>query len=155
MLEGYNKTFHLTVCDKIAICIDMRLTKVRWGWRDWLCEEHKFVNCTISILSDLIWTAFRDFALVNLTDSVSHITQCTSFSGATGGCDTSLFQISDITWGPMMGNVASGTLASMQCSGAAPCPGIQFVNFDQIETTGSRKITCSHVVNPFGFNCTT
>ncbi|KAF8891805.1 pectin lyase fold/virulence factor [Infundibulicybe gibba] len=97
---------------------------------------------------------FRDFTLVNLTDSVAQMTQCTSFSGATGGCDTSLFQFSDITWGPMQGNVAAGTLATLQCSGAAPCPGMTFVGFDQIQTTGSRKITCSNVQNPVGFNCT-
>ncbi|KAF4588171.1 hypothetical protein EYR38_010138 [Pleurotus pulmonarius] len=40
---------------------------------------------------------FRDFTLVNVTDEVARITQCTSFSGATGGCDTSLFQVSDVT----------------------------------------------------------
>ncbi|GLB42980.1 putative glycosyl hydrolase 28 family protein [Lyophyllum shimeji] len=88
---------------------------------------------------------FRDFTLTNLTNSVAHITQCTSFSGATGGCDTSLFQISDITWGPMTGNVATGTLASMRCSGSAPCPNITFVDFDKIATAGSRKISCSNV----------
>ncbi|KAF9458085.1 pectin lyase-like protein [Collybia nuda] len=96
---------------------------------------------------------FRDFTLVNVTDQVSRITQCTSFSGATGGCDTSLFQISDITWGPMIGNVASGTLAALQCSGNAPCTGIKFVDFDDIETSGTRKITCSHIQNPVGFDC--
>ncbi|KAG6815495.1 hypothetical protein H0H87_001273, partial [Tephrocybe sp. NHM501043] len=44
---------------------------------------------------------FRNFTLSNVTNSVASITQCTSFSGATGQCDTSLFQISDVTWGPM------------------------------------------------------
>ncbi|KAG6883448.1 hypothetical protein C0992_008714, partial [Termitomyces sp. T32_za158] len=78
---------------------------------------------------------FRDFTLTNLTNSVASITQCTSFSGATGGCDTSLFQLSDVTWGPMSGNVASTTLATLQCSGSAPCPGVQFIDFDAIETT--------------------
>ncbi|KAG5340643.1 hypothetical protein C0989_000898 [Termitomyces sp. Mn162] len=98
---------------------------------------------------------FRDFDVFNLTDSVAFISQCTSYSGATGGCDTSLFQISDVTWGPMVGNVASPTLASLQCSGSAPCPGIRFVDFDAIGTIGhSRQITCENIVNPIGFNCT-
>ncbi|KAF9490443.1 pectin lyase-like protein [Pleurotus eryngii] len=98
---------------------------------------------------------FRDFTLANVTDEVAHITQCTSFSGATGGCDTSLFQVSDITWGPMTGNVLSDTLAQLQCSGASPCPGVRFVGMDNIATSGSsRRVACSHVVDPRGFNCT-
>ncbi|KAJ7588369.1 pectin lyase fold/virulence factor, partial [Mycena floridula] len=97
---------------------------------------------------------FRDFVLSNLTDSVAHITQCTSFSGATGGCDTSLFQISNVTGGPMTGNVASGFLAKLQCSGAAPCLGLEFVDFDVIETMGTRRIDpCSNVEAPIGFTC--
>ncbi|KAG6828131.1 hypothetical protein H0H92_009085, partial [Tricholoma furcatifolium] len=99
---------------------------------------------------------FRDFTLTNVTDTVAYITQCTSYNGAVGGCDTSQFQISDITWGPMAGNVLSPTLASLQCSAAAPCPGIQFVGFDEIETVSAseRDIDCSNVVDPVGFNCT-
>ncbi|KAL0948166.1 hypothetical protein HGRIS_010778 [Hohenbuehelia grisea] len=97
---------------------------------------------------------FRDFTLVNVTDEVARITQCTSFSGATGGCDTSLFQISDVTWGPMVGNVKSNTLAQLQCSAAAPCPGIEFVGFEEISTAGNRSISCSHIQGPLGFACT-
>ncbi|KAF7416229.1 hypothetical protein PC9H_002494 [Pleurotus ostreatus] len=98
---------------------------------------------------------FRDFTLANVTDEVARITQCTSFSGATGGCDTSLFQVSDITWGPMTGNVLSDTIAQLQCSGASPCPGVRFVGMDDIATSGSsRRVACSHVVDPSGFNCT-
>ncbi|KAF8063563.1 polygalacturonase [Lyophyllum atratum] len=110
-------------------------------------SDHRHLTC-------LGVSAFRDFTLSNVTDSVAHITQCTTFSGATGGCDTSLFQISDVTWGPMVGNVTSGTLASMQCSGSAPCPAIKFVGFENITTTGTRKISCRNILNPVGFNCT-
>ncbi len=100
--------------------------------------------------------AFRDFVLQDLTDSVAYITQCTSFSGAAGGCDTSLFQISDVTWAASVGNVASGYLAKLQCSGATPCTGIRFGEFDGIATSGtSRTISCSNVLDPVGFNCTT
>ncbi|THU85497.1 polygalacturonase [Dendrothele bispora CBS 962.96] len=96
---------------------------------------------------------FRDFVLENVTDSVARITQCTSFNGVTVDCNTSLFQISDITWGPMTGSISSGTLAAMQCSRAAPCPGIEFVDFEEIETSGKRTISCSNIVDPEGFQC--
>ncbi|KAK0435475.1 pectin lyase fold/virulence factor [Desarmillaria tabescens] len=98
---------------------------------------------------------FRDFVVQDITDSVAYITQCTSYIGATGGCDTSLFQISDITWESSVGNVASEYLAELQCSGAAPCTGIRFGEFDDIATSGSRTISCSNVLDPVGFNCTT
>ncbi|KAF8156013.1 pectin lyase fold/virulence factor [Crassisporium funariophilum] len=96
---------------------------------------------------------FRDYTLSGVTASPASITQCTTFSGATGGCDTSLFLISDVTWGPFTGSVNSGTLAKLQCSGAAPCPGIKFVDFDNITTTGNRTISCRNVVDPVGFEC--
>ncbi|KII90376.1 glycoside hydrolase family 28 protein [Plicaturopsis crispa FD-325 SS-3] len=97
---------------------------------------------------------FRDFTVNNILSSIAQITQCISYSGATGGCDTSHFQLSNITWGPITGTVASGSLAQFQCSGDAPCPGIQLVGFDEIQTNGTRDISCSHVVDPVGFNCT-
>lgn len=97
--------------------------------------------------------AFKDFEIHNLTEYPARITQCTSFSGATGGCDTSLFQISNITWGPFTGSVASGRLTRLQCSGAAPCTGLTFVDFDKIVTTGDRAVTCTNVVQPEGIDC--
>ncbi|KAF5350919.1 hypothetical protein D9758_010499 [Tetrapyrgos nigripes] len=97
---------------------------------------------------------FRDFTVNQVKSAVAHIGQCTSFEGNAGDCDTSLFQISDITWSSITGSVAGGTLASFQCSGSAPCPGIELVDLDQVTTQGSRNITCSNVVNPVGFDCT-
>jgi polygalacturonase len=97
---------------------------------------------------------FRDLNITNIVDNVAEITQCTSFAGATGGCDTSLFQLSDITWGPVYGTLNGSSLASLQCSGAAPCPGINFVGFDQVKTTGISSISCDNVQNPVGFECT-
>ncbi|KIK64270.1 glycoside hydrolase family 28 protein [Collybiopsis luxurians FD-317 M1] len=98
---------------------------------------------------------FRDFTLQNLTENVAMITQCTSFEGATGDCDTSLFQLSNITWGPgITGSIQTDTLATMQCSGDAPCPGISLLGFNEVASVGAREIKCSNVVDPVGFNCT-
>ncbi|KAF5378174.1 hypothetical protein D9615_007589 [Tricholomella constricta] len=160
---GYIKTWTKTSLQTASIPLAFNttwLTDDRRRRRPRLRQKHQYViapsgrSSSHLTPSGMPAAAFRDFTLTNVTDSVARITQCTSFSGATGGCDTSLFQISNITWGPMVGNIASGTLAIMQCSGAVPCPGIEFVNFDDIATAGARKISCSHVENPVGFNCT-
>ena len=99
--------------------------------------------------------AFRDFTLHNVTGNVAEITQCTSFEGLSSNCDTSLFQISNITWGPgITGSIQSDTLASMQCSGDAPCPGIALLGFDNITSVGGREFKCDNLVNSVGFNCT-
>lgn len=83
------------------------------------------------------------------------ITQCTSFEGATGDCDTSLFQLSNITWGPgITGTIKTDTLAMMQCSGNVPCPGITIFDLDGVTSVGAREFKCSNVVDPIGFNCT-
>lgn len=99
--------------------------------------------------------AFRDFVAINTRQAIAQITQCTSYIGLTGGCDTSKFQISNITWGPGVGNTVTSYLAQLQCSAAAPCPDINLVgNFGLIGTNGTeRQITCSNVVDP-AFPCT-
>jgi hypothetical protein len=88
---------------------------------------------------------------------VFQITQCTSFQGATGGCDTSEFQISDLHYGNMMGTTTTSEIASLQCSGAVPCPGIDISNVT-LRIVGSSTIAdefdCSNVVDPIGFSCT-
>jgi galacturan 1,4-alpha-galacturonidase len=81
------------------------------------------------------------------------ITQCTSFQGSTGGCDTSLFQLSDITWANMTGTIDGTTLASLQCSGDAPCPGID-IELEEVVVNGTQRVfKCSNVVDPIGFTC--
>ncbi|KAI0030388.1 polygalacturonase [Vararia minispora EC-137] len=67
---------------------------------------------------------FRDFVVANLTQQLASITQCTTFSGTAGDCNSSLFQLSDVAWINMTGTVNTGNLAVLQCSGAAPCQGI-------------------------------
>ncbi|EJD03461.1 uncharacterized protein FOMMEDRAFT_187148 [Fomitiporia mediterranea MF3/22] len=98
---------------------------------------------------------FRDFQVQNLTRAAAYITQCTSFDGATDGCDTSLFQLSDMAWENIRGTIDTNVLAELQCSGSAPCPGISLLGFDMLQANGSeREIQCSNIVNPVGFQCT-
>ena len=101
-----------------------------------------------------MFQAFRDYTLINVTSTPAAITQCTSFEGATGECDTSLFQISNVTWENMTGSIAGTKLASLQCSGSAPCPGITIELSNIVTSTGAPgTISCSNVVNPTGFSC--
>ncbi|KAI0317352.1 pectin lyase fold/virulence factor [Amylostereum chailletii] len=98
---------------------------------------------------------FRDFTVKNLLNDVGEITQCTSFQGSTGGCDTSTFQISNVTWQNITGSVATNTLAALQCSGSAPCPGITIADVNvTFGGGGSGAVSCSNVVDPEGFECT-
>ncbi|KAL5484761.1 hypothetical protein ACEPAI_7403 [Sanghuangporus weigelae] len=99
---------------------------------------------------------FRDWTVHNITREAAHISQCISNVGATGGCDTSKFQISDVTWENIRGSENTDILATLQCSGAAPCRGIRMLGFDAISTNGTkREVKCSNVVDPVGFKCTT
>jgi len=98
---------------------------------------------------------FRDFVSINTWNAIAQVTQCTSYVGLTGGCDTSKFQIYNITWGPGVGNTVTGYLAELQCSAAAPCPNITLVDgLNLVGTNGTeRLVTCSNVVDPT-FGCT-
>jgi galacturan 1,4-alpha-galacturonidase len=99
---------------------------------------------------------FRNFTLSGIRTALASITQCTSFSGATGGCDTSTFQLSNITWENMTGTVASSKLAILQCSGAAPCTNIGIIDDGGVVTTGSGgvgTVSCSNV-GILGAQCT-
>lgn len=85
------------------------------------------------------------------------ITQCTSFSGASDGCDTSKFQVSNLYWKNLKGTTLSEYAAELQCSGDAPCPGVEITNVDLVingTNTTANQYSCSHVVDPIGFNCT-
>ncbi|QRV84001.1 polygalacturonase [Ceratobasidium sp. AG-Ba] len=65
------------------------------------------------------------------------VTQCTSFSGITGGCDASTFKTSDVTWGPMTGNITYNTLARLQCSAASLCENVRFDRMDSVKVNGT------------------
>lgn len=84
------------------------------------------------------------------------ITQCNSYIGATGGCDSSRYQIEDLQWGDMKGTLKTSDIASLQCSGAAPCFGINISNVRMtINDTGTPATgyLCSNVSDPIGFTC--
>jgi hypothetical protein len=51
--------------------------------------------------------AWKDFRLIDVFQQPVQLTQCTSFSGATGGCDTSTLQISDVPWGELSLNIST------------------------------------------------
>jgi galacturan 1,4-alpha-galacturonidase len=85
-----------------------------------------------------------------------YITQCNSYSGFTGQCDTSEFQISDFSIDTVGGTLKTDVVASMQCSGAAPCEGISIRNTLFTARTGATagQYLCSNVEGPDGFECT-
>lgn len=63
------------------------------------------------------------------------VTQCTSYNSASGNCDTSEFNIRDLTLRNWTGTTTSGVMADVQCT----VPDIYL---------------CDSVVDPSGFNCT-
>jgi galacturan 1,4-alpha-galacturonidase len=85
-----------------------------------------------------------------------YLTQCNSYSGFTGQCDTSKFAISDLSIRTMGGSLQTDVVASMQCSGVAPCTGISIRDvFFNVNGGGTAKqYLCSNVVRPDGFQCT-
>lgn len=98
---------------------------------------------------------FQNFTIVEAYQLFS-ITQCNSYIGATGGCDTSTFQIEDLYWGDMTGTLKTNDIASLQCSGAAPCFGVDISNVHMtINSTGTPATgyRCSNVSDPIGFTC--
>ncbi|KAF2651543.1 glycoside hydrolase family 28 protein [Lophiostoma macrostomum CBS 122681] len=100
--------------------------------------------------------SFTNFTLSNV-EIPWWITQCTSYNGVEGGCDTSLFRIEDMRWGATRGTTRGLTVASLQCSGAVNCTGIDiFANDLKVQRNGSRatEYLCSNVGKPVGFNCT-
>jgi galacturan 1,4-alpha-galacturonidase len=99
---------------------------------------------------------FTDFTLSNV-GIPWWITQCTSYNGVKGGCDTSTFKISDMRWGDTKGTTSGINVASLQCSGAVNCTDINIFNNDLMVKKNGTKTTgylCSHVVGLQGFNCT-
>ncbi|KAI0688057.1 pectin lyase-like protein [Cerioporus squamosus] len=91
---------------------------------------------------------FRDFNVTDIYNSIARVTQCISYNGQTGDCDTSTFQISNVTWSNISGTVSTNILADLQCSGAAPCPGIVIEGVEGLvfnSTSSEPEIGCSHV----------
>ncbi|KAJ7878513.1 glycoside hydrolase family 28 protein [Mycena olivaceomarginata] len=99
-----------------------------------------------------VWT---NSTFTNITTQVAEITQCTSFSGAVGQCDTSTMQISNITWSGLQGSLLTSTVASLQCSGAAPCQDLRILDTNVTFTTNTTvgKFSCHAVASTEGFTC--
>lgn len=88
------------------------------------------------------------------------ISQCTSYSGATGSCDTSTFKISNVVLQNITGTVASSIVGNMQCSSAAGgCDDVEITNVDLINTSSANatsapsRYLCNNV-DAVGFTCT-
>ncbi|OAG06774.1 exo-polygalacturonase [Paraphaeosphaeria sporulosa] len=100
--------------------------------------------------------SFTNFTLQNV-DTPWYITQCTSYNGVKGGCDTSLFHIDNMHWGNTTGTTKNNLVLSLQCSGAAPCTNINIFDNDlTVHKNGTTptEFLCSNVDDPKGFKCT-
>lgn len=99
---------------------------------------------------------FEDFRLNN-SSGILAVTQCTSYNSATGGCDTSKFNLRDIRMLNWSGTAASDVVAELQCSGASPCTGVVIEEVDVVDSVNGTlpsNYLCDSVVDPSGFNCT-
>lgn len=56
----------------------------------------------------------------------------------------------------MTGNMTYNILARLQCSAAAPCENVKFDGMDAVMAPNNtvKRIKCSNVASPIGFNCT-
>ncbi|KAI0021183.1 pectin lyase fold/virulence factor [Xylariomycetidae sp. FL0641] len=99
---------------------------------------------------------FKGFELDNVSQAWL-ITQCTSYNGVAGGCDTSEFKVEDMHWGDTVGTLKGNTVASLDCSAAAPCTNIDISN-NNLTVAGSgdpaTAFLCDNVEDPEGFACT-
>ncbi|KAK3676759.1 hypothetical protein LTR78_003536 [Recurvomyces mirabilis] len=100
---------------------------------------------------------FEDFHFNNASGLFA-VTQCTSYNSATGNCDTSEFNIRDVTIKNWYGTTTSDVVASIQCSAASPCTGMVIENvsglLDTVNGTVPAQYLCDSVVSPTSFNCT-
>ncbi|RPD81625.1 pectin lyase-like protein [Lentinus tigrinus ALCF2SS1-7] len=121
------------------------------------CVHAGYVKTWTGVEKGVPPNVFRDYNVTNITDGVAQISQCTSYNGQTGDCDTSTFQISNVTWTNFSGTVANNLLGSLQCSGAAPCTDIVIEGVDGLvfnSTSTEPEIQCSHVtVGPGSVAC--
>ncbi|GIZ41997.1 hypothetical protein CKM354_000527800 [Cercospora kikuchii] len=100
---------------------------------------------------------FEDFKLKNAS-GIFAITQCTSYNGASGNCETSPFNIRDLTLKNWSGTTTSDVIGEMQCSAAAPCTGFTIEGMegiiDTVNNTLPSQYLCDSVIDPTGFECT-
>lgn len=104
---------------------------------------------------DIKNVSLSNFTLHNVRLPIS-ITQCISFSGAAGDCNTSKFKIFDVSFRDVVGTSVRDPIASFQCSGAAPCENVMLENVALRLGNGTAAYgwNCDHLVGAVGFNCT-
>ncbi|KAB2573379.1 Alpha-L-rhamnosidase rgxB [Lasiodiplodia theobromae] len=99
----------------------------------------------------------EDFTFSELERYPFYITQCTTFSGTTGDCDSSLFEISNMTLRDWTGDANTSYKAWLDCSEASGgCTDITMSGVDLTNTeTGDdvTKVRCDHVSGTNGFDC--
>ncbi|KAL1303108.1 hypothetical protein AAFC00_006547 [Neodothiora populina] len=99
---------------------------------------------------------FEDFTL-DRTRGIFSITQCTNYEGNGGDCDTSKFNVHDVTIRDWRGTSLTGVVGQLQCSAASPCYGLDMQDV-QITVADSgdaaTEYLCDSVEAPIGFSCT-
>ncbi|KAH8197763.1 hypothetical protein TruAng_008052 [Truncatella angustata] len=92
-----------------------------------------------------------------LRDAAVLITQCTTFSGTAGDCNSSKFQLKDITVKNVSGSSASSYVANLQCSeDSGGCIDIEIDDVDLVDTGTGDDVAgykCKNIVDPIGFDC--
>lgn len=76
---------------------------------------------------------------------------------AQGDCDTSKFNIHNITVSDWSGTSLTDVVGNLQCSAASPCTGIVIEDVDLVDTgngTVPSQYLCDSVEAPTGFSCT-
>jgi hypothetical protein len=70
-------------------------------------------------------------------------------------CDTSTLQISNITWSGLEGSMVAANIASLKCSGAAPCEDLRIIdsNFTFGTNVTAGTYSCHAVASTEGFSC--
>ncbi|KAJ5642881.1 uncharacterized protein N7484_005388 [Penicillium longicatenatum] len=103
--------------------------------------------------SDMI---FEDLSATGLRGPAFAISQCTTFSGASGNCTSSKFQLLDIVLKDIVGTSSSGEVATLQCSAVEPCENITIAGADLTFNNNTQvdEYLCGNVEGTFGFDCT-
>lgn len=99
---------------------------------------------------------FRDFQLNNAQQAWA-ITQCTSYNGVQGGCDTSRFKIEGMHWGNTTGTITGENVATLHCSASNPCEDIKMTGNELVRVGSGEAVKgflCSNVDGQAGFECT-
>lgn len=99
---------------------------------------------------------FQNFTVSALRGPPFSISQCTTFSGVAGDCNSSEFLIEDIFIEDIKGTINADPIATYQCSAAAPCQHISMLDVElelAVNGTAATGWSCSNLVGAVGFTC--